>query len=145
MKIQYQDFYHGAALTQVVEHESFKALNKGSERYGHYLINADCHLFVKYSTAETGPWTFTFQPDHLEPIRSILESEAQVFVCLVCGEETVCALSSDELKSVIDVSATDAQWVRVEFPAGGSCRVKGSSGEMKRKVPHNSFPNKLFE
>ncbi len=56
MKIQEQDIYHGAALTQIAEHESFKALNKGSERYGHYLINADCHVFIKYSKAAVSPW-----------------------------------------------------------------------------------------
>lgn len=48
MKIQDQDLYHGAALTQIVEHASFKALNRGSEKYGHYLVNKDQHVFIKY-------------------------------------------------------------------------------------------------
>jgi hypothetical protein len=60
MKIQEQDFYHGPALMQIVEHPSFKALNKGSNRYGHYLVNADCHVFVRYSKAEGDAWSFTF-------------------------------------------------------------------------------------
>ena len=36
MKIQQKDYFHGAALTQIVEHESFKALNKADSKYGHY-------------------------------------------------------------------------------------------------------------
>ncbi|MCG5541894.1 MULTISPECIES: hypothetical protein [unclassified Halorhodospira] len=145
MKVQDQDIYHGAALTQVVEHESFKALNKGSGRYGHYLVNADCNVFVKYSTHEDGPWIFNFQPDHLEPIRNVLGTESRAFVCLVCGEKTVCALSSEEIQEVINLHAGNPQWVRVQFPSGGSCRVQGSAGTLSRTVPHNSFPNKLFE
>jgi len=145
MKIQAQDFYHGAALTQVVEHESFKALNKGSSRYGHYLVNADCNVFVKYSSLEEGPWTFTFQPEQTRPIRNVIESKSQAFVCLVCGEETVCALSGSELGDIIDLATNQNQWVKVHFPPGGSCRVQGSAGDLGRTVPHNSFPNKLFE
>lgn len=145
MKVQYQDLYHGVALTQVVEHDSFKALNKGSRRYGHYLVNADCNVFVKYSTHEKGPWTFTFQPDQLEPIRNVIWSESRAFACLVCGEVTVCALSSEELQNVIDLQADNPQWIRVQFPEGGSCRVQGSEGKLGKKIPHNSFPNKLFE
>lgn len=145
MKIQAQDFYHGAALTQIVEHESFKALNKASTRYGHYLVNADCHVFVKYSSADEGPWMFTFQPDHLEPVRTVLDIEGCAFACLVCGDDTVCALDSEELREVIDLQAEDVQWIRVSYPAGGSCRVTGSLGELSKTVPHNAFPRKLFE
>lgn len=62
MKIQEQDRFHGAALTQIVEHKSFKALNRASAKYGHYLVNADRHVFTKYSKATRSPWSFTFQP-----------------------------------------------------------------------------------
>ena len=45
MKIQTQDLYHGAVLTQITEHPSFKALNKADTLYGHYLVNHDTRLF----------------------------------------------------------------------------------------------------
>jgi len=47
MKIQHKDLFHGAALTQLVEHNSFKALNKADDKYGHYLVNTDRRLLVK--------------------------------------------------------------------------------------------------
>ena len=46
MKIQKMDMFHGAALTQIVEHPSFKALNKADEKYGHYQINHDRRISI---------------------------------------------------------------------------------------------------
>ncbi len=145
MKVQEQDIYHGAALTQIAEHQSFKALNKGSERYGHYLINADCHVFIKYSKSPKSPWSFTFTPEQLEPLRNIQGSQADLYACLVCGHETICLLSQEQLEQVIDFAAGNSQWIRVEVPKGGSCRVIGSAGKLKKTVPHNAFPGNLFE
>lgn len=145
MKIQEQDRFHGAALTQIVEHESFKALNKASEKYGHYLINTDHHVFVKYRKPESTPWSFTVQPDELKAISSELMAGHTVYLALVCGTTTICALTSDEIQAVINLSVTASQWIRVDIPKGGSCHVTGSAGALKRTVPHNSFPNKLFE
>lgn len=144
MKIQEQDLFHGAALTQIVEHKSFKALNRASVKYGHYLVNADRHVFAKYSKATRSPWSFTFQPNDLKAIQAEINNGNTVFLCLVCGTATVCALAEAEFTSLIDLASPAAQRVRVEVPAGGSCHVSGSLGSLKRTVPHNSFPDKVF-
>jgi hypothetical protein len=144
MKIQEQDRFHGPALMQIVEHKSFKALNRASNRYGHYLINTDRQVFVKYRTNKTQSWTFVFQPDELQALRSALKSGDKVYVCLVCGTVTICCLSEEELKTVIDPTSTMQQSVRVDVPKGGSCHVSGSRGALPRVVPHNSFPEKVF-
>lgn len=77
MKIQEQDVYHGPALMQIVEHDSFKALNKADEKYGHYLVNNDRRLCFKYSTAESGPWSFTFQSQDLAALKKDLGTRGQ--------------------------------------------------------------------
>ena len=145
MKIQEQDLYHGAALTQIAEHGSFTALNKGSQRYGHYMINADRHLFVRYSKAEEGPWCYTITPGQLEPVKNILQARARIYFSLVCGEFTVCLLNEEQLRTLIDLASNESQWIRVEVPKGGSCHVSGSLGRLGRMVPHNAFPTALFE
>jgi len=144
LKIQNQDFYHGVALTQIVEHPSFKALNKGSTKYGHYLINADCHLFVRYATNEGPVWNYTLTVEQLSSISSIIESKVRVFVCLVCGEETVCLVNQEQLGIAIDLQSSDSQWLKVEVPPNGSCRVTGSQKKLSGVIPHNAFPKKLF-
>jgi hypothetical protein len=144
MKITEQDFYHGAALTQIVEHKSFKALNRASSKYGHYIVNTDRHVFVKYRTASKSPWQHTLSAADVKAIATAIESSDKVWLCLVCGDHTICALDKDEIQTVLDLAATNQQWVRVDVPKGGSCRVSGSHGSLKRKVPHNSFPDKVL-
>jgi hypothetical protein len=142
MKIQEQDIFHGPGLVQIVEHRSFKALNRGSEKYGHYRINADRHVFAKYSSRKKGPWQFTFQLSDLENIQS---QSGSVFVMLSCGHETVCALSKEELGQIVDLDSPVQQSVTIEVPKGGSCHVRGNLGKLARTVPHNAFPDKVFE
>lgn len=144
MKIQEQDIYHGTALMQIVEHPSFKALNRASKEYGHYLINTDRQVFAKYTTKKRSPWQFTFQPKDVTAISGAVESGDRLFVCLVCGHVTICALTQNEIRQVIDLKSPTQQTVRVEVPKGGSCHVHGTSGALVRTVPHNSFPDKVF-
>lgn len=144
MKIQDLHLFHGAALTQIVEHNSFKALNRATPKYGHYLVNTDRHLFVKYRTATKSPWQHTLSPDELKAISDAINKYGKVFLCLVCGTTSVCALDATEIAIVVDLTSATSQTILVEVPAGGSCHVSGSKGKLKKTVPHNSFPNKLF-
>ena len=145
MKIQTKDFYHGAALTQIVEHPSFTALNKADEKYGHYIVNHDIRLIVKYSSPGNGPWRFTFNSDDLETIQNDIGDDVSFYACLVCGAETICLLDEEDLKFIIDTESNEAQWVRVDSPVGKSMRVSGSQGKLNHTVAHNVFPNRMFE
>lgn len=146
MQIQPKDYYHGSALTQIVEDPSFTALNKVDEKYGHYLINSNIRLLVKHSTSEDSPWSYTFQPDDLRVIASDLHMGAKTFVCLICGLKTICVLNSEQIMAVIDLRSSGTQWVRVELrAAGGSLWVQGQKGECRRSIPHIAFPSVLFE
>lgn len=147
MKTQKQHIYHGPALTQIVEHESFKALNRASEKRGHYLVNADREVFVKYRTNETSPWQFVFGREEVNSIQHAIKGKNRIFVCLVCGPATVCGLTVDEVRNLIDLARSDQenQSIIVSIPPGGSCHVNGSAGKLPKTVPHNSFPGRLFE
>src|SRR5271169_6609996 len=133
MKIQEKDLYHGTALTQLVEHESFKALNRASEKYGHYLVNTDREVFVKYRKDSRSPWQFIFQPDELLALSRAMKHKNRVFLCLVCGSITICALDEDEFATVLNLKdARDfQQWIRVLVPPRSSCHVSGHNGELK--------------
>ena len=145
MKIQEKDWFHGAALTQITEHESFTALNKACEKYGHYQVNHDKRILVKHSSPEQGPWQFTFQPDDLFVIGDDIKSDQDSYICLVCSYDTICILDNEEIQQILDLEIDDTQWIRVEYPAGGSMRVRGSLGSLDHTIRHNSFPNNLFE
>ncbi len=144
MKIQEQDLYHGAALTQIAEHKSFKALNRGSTKYGHYLVNTDRHFFIKYRKPTRSPWQHTLSADEMKALIAACKKQEHVWLCLVCGNVTICALNKAEISTVLDLTSAAQQWVKVEVPQGGSCHVSGSNGALSKVVPHNSFPEKLF-
>lgn len=144
MKINDRHFYHGAALAQIVEYGGFKALNKLDEKYGHYLVNTNQRIMVKYSTA-ADEWHFTFSEDDLAILQSDLGQPGKTFVCLVCGGSTICALTEDDFKQVIDLAAGSQQCIDPWFPAGGSIRVRGTLGDLDHTIRHNAFPSILFE
>ena len=144
MKIQQKDLFHGAALTQLTEHASFKALNKADKKYGHYMVNTNRRLMVKLTAKEHGPWQFTFQPDDLDTLRSDFATRNnKTFVVLVCGETTICLLNRQDFKVVVDINATSAQWIRVDIPRA-RMSVRGSKGELTHSIAHNSFPDTVF-
>ncbi len=144
MKVQDQDIFHGVALTQLVEHPSFKALNKASKRYGHYLLNQDRRLFVKYRTNDGLAWQFVFSTSEIRAIKEDQKLKGHTFVILVCGYSTVCALSAGDLDVLLDLDGPGAQSIRVEAPPGRSMIVNGSYGRLPRTLPHKSYPAKLF-
>lgn len=143
MKIQQKDLFHGAALTQLTEHLSFKALNKADTKYGHYMVNTDRRLMVKLTEKPSAPWTFTFQPDDLNTLSSDMASGFRTFVVLVCGRETICLLPERDFLVLLDLSSTGAQWIRVEIPRA-SMRVRGSSGRLSHAIAHKDFPENVF-
>jgi hypothetical protein len=144
MKIDRKDFFHGAALTQLTEHPSFKALNKADAKYGHYLVNTDRRLLTKHSEKGQPPWQFTFQPDDLETLRSDLASGFKTFAVLVCGDVSICLLDQSEFLALVDVDSTHQQWIRVQIPKA-SMQISGRAGALKHKIKHNGFPNRVFE
>ncbi|KVZ59649.1 hypothetical protein [Burkholderia ubonensis] len=146
MKIQEKDFYHGAALTQITEHPSFKALNTANMgNYGHYLVNTDTHVFVKYRTGPAPAWNHVFSVGELKALQKLRKKTENVWIALVCGDATVCLLDSNQTDTLLDLDDEEQQRIKVEVPNGGSCRVSGSAGDLKRVVRHNDFPARLFE
>lgn len=145
MKIDNKDLFHGAALTQIVEHPSFKALNKADAKYGHYQVNADRRLLVKHSEKTGTSWQFTFAVDDLSTLQSDISSAFTTFVVLVCSKQTICVLTKVQFSQLIDLSSTAQQWIRVNIPkVGASMHITGSQANLKNTVAHNSFPANVF-
>ena len=146
MKIQTQDTYHGTALMQIVEHKTFKALNKADEQYGHYLVNKDIKLWVKYASDEESPWQFTISESDSNGIQTDMKSKGHTVVVLVCGRTTICCVTMEELSELIDLKAGKAQGIKVDAQPNKQMRITGAS--LKKdglKVAHNSFPACIFE
>lgn len=141
MKIQQQDMYHGAALMQVIEDPRFKALNKAVDgKYGHYVLNNDTRLFVKYSTGSGPEYRFSLSPDDIDAMKKDGASGHRVFGVFVCGDATICAVESDDMWNVVEENPTTNQQVWIAAEPGKSMRFGRGRYELTRTIPHNGYP-----
>jgi hypothetical protein len=143
MKIQEKDYYHGAALTQIVEHQSFTALNKADTKYGHYKINHNIRLLVK-SGKGTNTWGCTINENDLEIIKKDLESRDKLFLCLVCGLTTICIINEEQINELFDLKSSNQQWLSVKNKKNGSLWVSSRITALSHSISHNAFPDCLF-
>ena len=147
MGITRQDIIHGAVLTPLVEHPSFKALNKpDGAPYGVYLLNDDRPFMVKYGRSQNDKWHFTFHPWHISTASTLAQRyPGRLLIILVCYPTEVCAVTWSEFQQCLDVGAADPQGIRCEIPKGGGIRVYGPRRRrLTRVVPRSAFPSCLF-
>jgi len=100
-------------------------------------------LLVKLATNYEEPWQFTVNRSDLEVIRGDMDSGDRFFLCLVCGLNTICILNSPQLKEILDLASAKQQWIKVKNT--GSLRVWGKLTTLRATIPHNAFPNVIFE
>ncbi|MFI8201794.1 hypothetical protein [Streptomyces sp. NPDC085937] len=140
--IDHKDFMHGAALVAIADSEKFTALNRASVNYGHYVVNHDRHLFIKYSSGE-GPrdYPFTFSCEDKQRITS--EPASLVFAVLVCGNEVVTGITRDELSQLIPLTAAASSTVKVAARQGRQLKVSGPKGQLPL-ISRASFPARIL-
>ncbi|MET9758459.1 hypothetical protein ABZ016_05290 [Streptomyces sp. NPDC006372] len=140
--IDYKDFMHGAALVAIADSEKFTALNRASVKYGHYVVNHDRHLFIKYNAGEgPGDYFFTFSGEDKRRIDS--EPALLVFAILVCGNEVVTGITRDELSHLIPLTTSASSTVKVAAHQGRQLRVSGPKGQLPR-ISRGSFPARIL-
>ena len=145
MKIQEKDRIHGAALTQIVEHPSFKALNKADSKYGHYQINNNIRLLMRHRSDFDGPWSFTFTEEDVNTLINDISKDNKSFLCLICGKKYICLLSSSDYEKLFDRLLNKPQSIIIDCPPNSSLHVRNKTKTLSHTIPHNDFPNKLFE
>lgn len=131
MKIQEKDQFHGSALTQLIDHPQFKTIKRAGDKYGHYIANQNRHFYIKYRKNKASSWTFQFSPQDVAELYDAIKANNYVFLCLVCGTTTICALNMEEISIIIDLSNTDSsQSITIGVSNGGRCRVSGSDAKL---------------
>ena len=144
MKIKEQDFYYGAALSQISEYASLATVSKVKGEDGLFRINKDKHLLIRYSTVAEGEWRFSLRVVDVGAIARHFDT-GNFFVALVCGGSTICLLTKDDLAVLIDPFTPEPQWLSVSFDFGKQMQVNGTKGQLRYKIPHNAFPKNIFE
>jgi len=156
MQVQEKHRYHGIALAQVIEYKRFTALNPAVDHeFGHYQVNHDRELYVKYRSQCQGPpekpqetktYRFTVTPEETSRYAISFAAQSQTFLVLVCGDDTVLVLKQTEMKRLLVIPGREQQWIEVILESGISPRVRGRNLSGKPiVVAHNSCPKHVFE
>lgn len=173
MRINDDHMYHGAALTQIAEHERFTAINSirlDDDRPSRsaFLINAGIVIYLKYATESSmqgDDYIFTFNQSQKDELRYLRRAYRNgIFIALICVDERqICCISYDEfrrwLRSRRDAlqdlerdTHEESSTILVQLQPGQRFQVNmnlpGSRGrylDAPQRVPRNRFPNVLFE
>jgi hypothetical protein len=167
MKINKDHLYHGAALTQVAEHRTFKAINEmspgGVRSRCAFRINADIYLYFKYTAIKPrGPareFIFNFNADSLAELQALQSPPQKIFICLICVKAShICCINYDTFLALIKQrklrKGADEQsyQIIVTLPAGKQFRVYMNFPDRRNlkigpdtKVPRDDFPHIIFE
>ncbi|MFD4956199.1 hypothetical protein [Streptomyces sp. NPDC058451] len=141
--IDHKDFMHGAALVAIADSEAFTALNRAGVKYGHYVVNHDRHLFIKYNDGKgPGDYFFTFSGEDKKKITA--EVSPLVFAILVCGNEVVTGITREELSQLIALTNVAASTVKVSAQQGRQLRISGSNGQLPL-ISRRSFPDRILK
>jgi hypothetical protein len=140
----HKDFMHGAALVAIAEHPRFSALNRASDKYGHFKVNDNRHVFIKYRDGEGPDYAFNFNHDDVRLMQSSASRTSCVYAILVCGTEVITALDAG-LGKLIDMKSLRQQWVKVRADPRKRLRIRGPLGELGRPIPRNAFPGEILE
>ncbi|WP_425900967.1 hypothetical protein [Streptomyces sp. DT203] len=140
--IDHKDFVHGAALVAIADSEMFTALNRASVKYGHYVVNHDRHLFLKYNDGKgPGDYFFTFSGEDKARISG--EAAPLVFTVLVCGNEVVTGITREELSGLVPLTTAAASTVKVSARQGRQLRISGPDGQLPL-ISRRLFPDRIL-
>ncbi|MCS3827401.1 hypothetical protein GGP85_002871 [Salinibacter ruber] len=146
--ISTRDPYDGIVLRSLAKYgEPFQIADLG-DKAGHFCLNEDAFLLVKYAARNQSPWQFTFHPDDINTLVDDYKEGGLFggsYVCLVCGYDSLCALQETEWSSLLDFDATRQQTFTVRRDPRSSFEVTGSFGELNQKIPASRFPSLVFE
>lgn len=164
MKINDDHMYHGAALTQIAEHPTFKAVNafwlNGKKSTCAFRVNDTTGVYIKYAAAphgSAGEYIFTFSSASLAELTTLREHCTHVFVVMVCIKaKEICVISYGQLQQLIDLrqkvlGAPEEQCqILVTAPPNKQFRVyvnrPGRKGVLmgQQLVSRKAFPEMLF-
>ena len=164
MHINDDHLYHGAALTQIAEYPTFKAINafspSGEKSRSAFIVNHDTGIYLKYASSPTKRWkeyVFTFTTPHLDELAALKSHHSRVFIVLVCRRaQEICVITLEEfekqkaLREKAKGTAEPHYQILVTVPKGAAFRVYMNKPGTKKtllkeqKVARNRFPKAIF-
>jgi hypothetical protein len=141
------EFYHGAVFTKLIHsYEGCSTLKPfPSSSNASYIYNDNIGIYIKHSAKRMPPWRFSLNKIHQDEILQMKNQLIEVFLVLVCGDDGIVTLSFAELKKILNDSHEEVEWISAYRPPNKEYTVKGSDGDLGRKVGKSDFPRKILK
>ena len=141
------EFYHGVVFTKLIHSVNKNVLIKPYPTISNasYVVNNNTGIYVKHSSGRMSPWRFVIQKIHQDEIWEMKNHLPNVFLLLVCGDDGIVTLSFDDLEKILPVDNADTAWISAARNPHKEYTVKGSCGDLGRKVGKNDFPKRIIE
>lgn len=110
-----------------------------SDVAGFYVVNWKLPVYVKYSTARKGPWSFSFQSAHQDMQAGLVGEYGECVTVLVCGRDGIVAVPYVDMIGVIGCCSSAQVGVTVYRRHNQMYQVKGRDGVLERRVSKNSL------
>jgi len=161
--INEQDVYYGMALSQIAQYPVSTTINKICDREGLFNISDNRYLLIKYSTSVLPRWNFKLTSDDIKTINLQVEDtnfyfnqddkesfinddpKNQLFLILVCGQETICCLDRNDLLELIDLEGRldKKQSIIVTYENTDQLILTGTMGSLLKPIT-DSFPKYIY-
>ncbi|MXV16890.1 hypothetical protein [Hufsiella ginkgonis] len=140
------EFYHGAVMTRLIHgsKETLSIVPYPSVSNASYVVNGNTGIYIKHSAKRMSPWRFSFQKEHQSELLQMNTQLAIVFLILVCGDDGIVTLSYNDLKLILDDVHGEVEWISASRNPRKEYTVKGSDGQLGRKIGKNDFPRKIL-
>ena len=128
--------YHGAVLSELVDISEVDLVIGELQEEGRltsYILNQRIGLHIKHSTSRPPPWQFTITKSNLLELFTLARLYRTVFVALVCGTDGIAVLSLEEVAAIVDTSASEKAWVRVDRSRGQQFSISGNGRALAGK------------
>jgi hypothetical protein len=128
--------FHGSFLASLIDNSSEPIqIKREFPNDNHlYLFNGRVGTYVTYNSKRMGPWTFAFEPKHVNIINDMFKRHEDAFVILVCGFETTAVLHKSEVTLLLPADGTSNSSITIRTGHDKKLAVSGTLGELKTKV-----------
>ncbi len=139
------EFYHGVVFTKLLHQANldFNLKLYSETSNASYVINNQIGLYIKHSTKRITPWTFNMQTEHKEEFNKMIENLKDVFLVLVCGDDGIVTLRSNDLWTIINKDI-QGEWISIARTPRKEYSVKGPKGVLDHKVGKSDFPKVIL-
>jgi hypothetical protein len=141
MTIRDRERYSGSVFLRLVDQwEGSLCFQKlEGKGVGFYLIGSSLPVFIKYSKARRGPWTFTFQPDHLAAYRGVADAYGDCIATFICGTDGIAAVDFGQFGKLVDAASEVQEAIAVKRRLKEMYAISGSKGTLDGKVARYSL------